>query len=549
MPAQRVLVVDENQTFCNQVVAAFSEAGIDARGSARGNEALMLAASFRPDVVVVDLVRPGSEGRWLLGRLCAQNDEVPVALVPRAVLALAPVAGDYSDLPDGVEVMVKPIFPSQVVASARRLLGPLSGHPLGAGPLSGGRPPRPVVKTPSSLLPPPLPRSGSLSPSEQMAIEHTAPPGGRPLDPFDDDSDFGPADTLLAPAASISELARSMALIPDSAPRPRPRPEVPAPTGSDGGEATMPLFEFNLRGDTGAAAEAAARPRPSTGARPPASGLGLSPSAAEREALTGSLAAVPIIDVLSLLARQCQTGILRVVAASAERQFELVLRGGQLEQAVALGLPSLRLGRFVLELETLRQPELDAVDAARGKRARPTGEDGEEQTGVPMDADQLLGGRLVAAGLLSRDELRQALQRQTIELLYEALRLPSGRFTFIRTRELPRWAVEPDSGAALGLDLEALLLEGARRADGWYQLDLDTTEGAVYVSTLAPDQELRQLGLSQGECAVLLLCNGRNSVGEIAKQSRLALLDVSRTLGRLLSLRLCRRRLPVVLAS
>jgi len=558
MPAQRVLVVDENQTFCNQVVAAFSEAGIDARGSARGNEALMLAASFRPDVVVVDLVRPGSEGRWLLGRLCAQNDEAPVALVPRAVLALAPVAGDYSDLPDGVEVMVKPIFPSQVVASARRLLGPLSGHALAAGPLSGGRLQRPLVKTPSSLLPPPLPRSGSLgglSASERMAIEHTAPPGGRPLDPFDDDSDFGPADTLLAPAASINELARSMALIPDSAPRPRPRPGVTAAPGSEVGEATMPLVEFNLRGEVPAGLESGARPRPSAPARPPASGLGLTPSAAEREALAGSLAAVPIIDVLSMLARQCQTGILRVVSAAsagaAGRQFELVLKGGQLEQAVALGLPSLRLGRFVLELETLRQPELDAVDAARGKRSRPLGEDDEEETasGVPMDAEGLLGGRLVAAGLLSRDELRQALHRQTVELLYEALRLPAGRFAFTRTRELPRWAVEPDGGAALGLDLEALLLEGARRAEGWYQLDLDTTEGAVYVSTLAPEQELRQLGLSPAECAVIVLCNGRNSVGEIAKQSRLALLDVSRTLGRLMSLRLCRRRLPVVLAS
>lgn len=569
MPAQRVLVVDENQTFCNQVVAAFSEAGIDARGSARGNEALMLAASFRPDVVVVDLVRPGSEGRWLLGRLCAQNDEAPVALVPRAVLALAPVAGDYSDLPDGVEVMVKPIFPSQVVASARRLLGPLSGHALAAGPLSGGRLPRPLVKTPSSLLPPPLPRSGSLGglgslpASERLAIEHTAPPGGRPLDPFDDDSDFGPADTLLAPAASINELARSMALIPDSAPRPRPRTGSTAALGSEVGEATMPLVEFNLRGDLSAAAAAAAglesgaRPRPRTPTPPPTSGLGLSPSAGPREALAGSLAAVPIIDVLGMLARQCQTGILRVVSTpsvgSVGRQFELVLKGGQLEQAVARGLPSLRLGRFILELETLRQPELDAVDAARGKRSRPFGEEDQDEagevTGVPMDTEELLGGRLVAAGLLSRDELRQALHRQTVELFYEALRQPSGRFSFTRTRELPRWAVEPDSGAALGLDLEALLLEGARRADAWYQLDLDTTEGAVYVSTLEPEQELRQLGLSQAECAVLLLCNGRNSVGEIAKQSRLALLDVSRTLGRLLSLRLCRRRLPVVLAS
>ncbi len=559
MPAQRVLVVDENQSFCNQVVAAFSEAGIEARGSARGNEALMLAASFRPDVVVVDLVRPGSEGRSLLARLYGQDDEVPVAPVPRAVLALAPVAGDYSDLPDGVEVMVKPIFPGQVVANALRLLGPLSGSPLRTGPLSGGRLSRPFFTPSGSLTPPALPVSGGISTKDRLAIEHTVPPGAAPLDPFDDDSDFGPADTLLAPAASINELARSMALIPDSAPAPRevPREARRAPAAPDTGEPTMPLVEFNLRGEASRPIEPEPRsesaPPAATAPRPPASGLGLLASTGDREALTGNLAAVPLIDVLGMLARQCQTGILRVTAASTVsptgRRFQLVLKSGQLEQAVAIGLPALRLGRFVLELETLRQPELDAVAAARGLRSRGSSEEGEAETSVPMDTDMLLGGRLVAAGLLSRDELRQALQRQTTELLYEALRLPSGRFAFTRTRELPRWATEPEGGAALGLDVEALLLEGARRADEWYQLDLDTAEGAVYVSTLGPQQDLRQLGLSQAECAVLILCNGRNSVSEIAKQSRLALLDVSRTLGRLLALRLCRRRLPAVLAS
>jgi hypothetical protein len=275
------------------------------------------------------------------------------------------------------------------------------------------------------------------------------------------------------------------------------------------------------------------------------------PSGAEREALTGSLAAVPIIDVLSMLARQGQTGVLRVIAASSTapsgRRFELVLRRGQLEQVVASGLPAYRLGRFVLELETLRQPELDAVAAARGRRSSPPGDEGDGETGVPMDAERLLGGRLVAAGLLTGEELRQALQRQSVELFYQALRLPSGRFVYTRTRVLPRWAVEPELGAGLGLDIEALLLEGARRAADWYQLDLDSSEGAVYVSTVESQQA--PLGLSPAESAVLLLCNGRHSVGEIAKQSRLPLHEVARILGRLQSLRLCRRRLPAVLAS
>jgi hypothetical protein len=277
------------------------------------------------------------------------------------------------------------------------------------------------------------------------------------------------------------------------------------------------------------------------------------PGEADREALAGSLAAVPILDVLSMLARQCQSGVLRLTSASSfaslGRRFDLVLRRGQLEQAVAVGLPSLRLGRYVLELETLRQPELDAVVATRRRRVRSSDDESASDTGMPSDAEELLGARLCSAGLLSQDELRQALQRQSIELLYEALRLSSGRFVFCRTQELPRWAIDPAYGAALGLDVEALLMEGSRRANDWHQLDLDTTEGAVYVSSVAADQDLRQLGLSPAECAVLALCSGRNTVGEMAKESRLSLLEVTRALGRLQSLRLCRRRLPVVLAS
>jgi CheY-like chemotaxis protein len=582
MPAQRVLVVDENQSFCTQVVAAFSEVGIEARGGARGSEALLLAASFLPDLIIVDLVRPGSEGRWLLGRLYAQGDETPLSTAPRLVLALAPVAGDFSGLPDGVEVMVKPIFPGQVVASATRLLGSLGGHAL---PLSGAASRTPVGGTPPVFaVPPPSGLSPSAATSAatpfpavdarpaytgKPTVEHVLPPGPPPprlpIDPFDDDSDFGPADTLLAPAASISELARSMVHVPDPHAEPATVASEDAATTllRNNGEETVPLVEFNLRGELAHRVELGLGLPPSGSpatvrrAEPPSSGWPLGSVESDREALTGSLAAIPLLDLLSLLARQCQTGILRVsyapaltsASGSLARSFMLILRRGQLEQVVAVGLPNLRLGRFILELETLRQPELDAVAAARGKRSRTASEDTDSGTGVPMATDFLLGGRLCAAGLLSADELRQALRRQSTELLYEALRLSRGRFTFERTRELPDWASEPAHGAALGLDVEALLLEGTRRADDWYQLDLDTAENAVYVSTVAADQDLRKLGLSSAECAVLLLCSGRHSVAEIAKESRLSLLDVSRTLGRLVSLRLCRRRLPAVLAS
>jgi CheY-like chemotaxis protein len=391
MPAQRVLVVDENQSFCMQVVAAFSEVGIEARGSARGNEALLLAASFHPDLIVVDLVRPGSEGRWLLGRLYAEDDETPVAMAPRLVLALAPVAGDYSGLPDGVEVVVKPIFPGQVVASACLLLGPMPDAGGLPSPLSGpaSRPPTsssPGLASPSG----PSLFDGGLLLREMPAVEHMLPPTPGAVDPFDDDSDFGPADTLLAPAASISELARSMVHIPDpqaEAERAALQDSIATVLLNNSGEETVPLAEFDLRSELAhrlelglpksSSPEAAPRSQPL-----PQSGWPQFSSGPidVREALSGSLGAVPLLDVLGLLSRQCQTGIVRVSSAAGmsfaggplARRFLLVLRRGQLEQVVAVGMPAGAGGRRRHAEPAARALRAGAGDpaSARARRGR-----------------------------------------------------------------------------------------------------------------------------------------------------------------------------------
>ena len=110
MPGQRVLVVDDNHGFRDQVVSAIAATGLQVHGIARGSEALRLCARFLPDLLIVDLVRPVSEGRWLIERLLRRGDETPLGPPPQAVLALVPIGGDFVDLPDGVDLQVKPMF-------------------------------------------------------------------------------------------------------------------------------------------------------------------------------------------------------------------------------------------------------------------------------------------------------------------------------------------------------------------------------------------------------------------------------------------------------
>lgn len=597
-----VLLVDDNQSFSAQVTAAFAETGVDCRAYARGDEVLGLLEQglLRPDLLIVDLVRPASAGRWLVeqlfdpARASAQRRARGQALLPPPVLALAPVTGSYLDLPEGVEIQVKPIFPAQLVASAQRVLGfgrphlpGVSVPPAASGPLRRGEiehrlPPSDALP---ALDPDDSPTGRRVSPTLRGTGAIPAAPRppadpGRTDDEYErldlleeDDSDFGPADTLLAPR-NLTDLARALASgAPDDAARAlaahvRQRMDVsdattpvrievglraqsaelsPAEIGSDDSlDSAYPIDVSDTtdvpgQGRAGRPAPAAASPAAASATAPPepAGDQAALAGQFDQAALAGRLDVVSLLDVIALLSRQQQTGVLTVVAPS--RRADITLRDGRIELCTASGFTGLRFGRFALELTGLRPSQLDdlAADPAEPERT-PTGED------LPS---ALLGLRLCRAGLLTRAELNQALARQTAELIYEALRLQGGRFTFVRTRELPRAAVDPELGGGLGLDAEAVLLEGYRRAADWLQIDRDAADGAFYVAAALSENDLIRLGLNSKELTILSLCNGRLSTGDVARESRLPLLEVVRTLQRLEALRLARRRLPAVLAS
>lgn len=514
MPDPRIVVVDDNQRFCEQVVAAFAEVSISAQGFSRGSEALPILASMHPELLVVDLLRPGSEGRWLLDQVFSPH----AVFGPLAVLALVGVTDDLSILPDGVDALVRPVFPRQVVASAQRLL---PGQSVRSGRLQAtlrGLPA--MLDSQPAVHSVPAARSGPIPVAVQDKITARQEAD---LSAFDvEDSDFEPGETLLAPE-SIAALAKEMM---------RPQTDDAALLSSSdllaidedlvaGEEDTQPRDGLRLSRSPSVKAEAVA--------------------VSGEEVLSGDLSVMPLLEVIDLLAQKRHSGVLTV--SSSGRQVVVYFLDGLIAQATAQGLPSLRLGRFLLELDgPLRQPEIDAVAAQLLARSGPLATSGESSP------DSLLGLRLVSAGLLRREDLWQALSRQTCELICEALRMPSGRFVFARTQKLPAWVLSNELGGALRLDPAHILLEGQRRMDDWNRFEQDVSEGAIYVSHGSATSELLRFGLSQSELTVLGLCSGRASVADIARESRLPLAEVSRTLSRLLALRLLRRRLPALLA-
>jgi two-component system, OmpR family, response regulator ResD len=140
--ASSVLVVDDEPTIVEVVGRYLERAGYEARGAADGFEALELAATERPDLVVLDLMLPGIDGIEVMRRL----RELPGP--PLAVILLT-ARGEESDRLVGLrqgadDYVVKPFSPAELVARVGAVLrrtrpaeadGDADEPPIEVGPL------------------------------------------------------------------------------------------------------------------------------------------------------------------------------------------------------------------------------------------------------------------------------------------------------------------------------------------------------------------------------------------------------------------------------
>ncbi|HUQ02866.1 MAG TPA: DUF4388 domain-containing protein [Kofleriaceae bacterium] len=255
-------------------------------------------------------------------------------------------------------------------------------------------------------------------------------------------------------------------------------------------------------------------------------GVDLSALGASGPSLTGDLRVVPLAEVLQLIDHQEQSGVLRVTRGAA--RIDLYFRKGRIDQALGEGLAEdLLLGRYIVDAELMNRQDFDGFLGSR----------------EPVAGARLIGNQLVRLGYLGPNDLKAALARQTSELVYETLRWRWGRFDFTAGRDLPAPVVE----ASLELDVEAILMEGFRRVDEWHLIERAIDDFDLVF--LRNEDAVAQMGrgrLTREELAILELVNGKNTVKDIVRKSRMGSFEVSKMLYRLLSIKLVRRRvLPV----
>jgi CheY-like chemotaxis protein len=541
----RVLVVDDSATIRRLVRAILEEAGHLVETAPDGNVALDHLRHATFDLVLLDFVMPRMDGFQLAHAIRANPrvHAVPIALMSAKAETIGP---RFTRQFRGALTLSKPFAPDALCALVERAVAQGSRGSTG---------PRVLLARPGDdVLPPPPPVRGSPTGATHSAAAENRGASDRGSDRARDSvaglkRGSAPVVPILPIAPGwVEDHERTVVAAPPFHPLPEPLAVV-HPIDDRPSDMAPPTPESSPDPSLGASA-ATSRSEP-VGARaisaltealaalfervrladPTSDSLpdqlaramdsraitelielaraglaAIDPSKAPT--LEGSLAAVPIAELLQMLRLQQQTGVLSVRSGGLE--VDLCLTDGALDLAVGRGLSrEFLLGRYALAARLLDESRLTQLLAAEG-RAR-------------------LGDALLAAGITDPAGLERLLTRQSSELVYEVCRWREGRFVFVQglTRAEAR-------DAGLSLPVEPLLLEGFRRVDEWGEIEREvpslharfSVESAA-LAEAAPSQ------LSADERAVLACIDGERTALEVVERAHRAAFDVCKTLARL----------------
>jgi hypothetical protein len=260
---------------------------------------------------------------------------------------------------------------------------------------------------------------------------------------------------------------------------------------------------------------------------------------AGRVGLSGDMGIIPIGAALQLLQIEGQTGVLLVTDGKTE--VTVSMRAGLIDLVQARGAGNeFRLGRYFVEHGLVTPDDIDRLLRDNAPTPRPPAPDAK----LPPPRDEasvsrrLLGDILVDSGRVTREQLRDALARQSSELVYEVLRWPRGRFEF-RHESLPALA----ESARLSLPVASVVMEGFRRVDEWrlVEASLGDFEAVLQRDSVAVDAAGVER-LAKPEQRMLELVDGERTVREIVSQSHMSGFDACKILYQLIEARLVRRR-------
>jgi CheY-like chemotaxis protein len=108
-------VVDDDPSLIEYLSQVFEEQGFTVCEAANGPDAVAVARSVLPDLITMDIMMPGMDGREVIARLRAMDEtrDIPILVIT----ALSGAEGEAGDM-----ALVKPVDDATVLEAAEALL-------------------------------------------------------------------------------------------------------------------------------------------------------------------------------------------------------------------------------------------------------------------------------------------------------------------------------------------------------------------------------------------------------------------------------------------
>jgi two-component system alkaline phosphatase synthesis response regulator PhoP len=115
---QKILIIDDEQRIVRGVQKYFEQAGFQVQAAYDGQSGLSMARTYKPDLIVLDLMLPGMDGLDVC-RALRRDSDVPVIMLTARVEETDKLIGLELGADDYV---TKPFSPRELVARARAVL-------------------------------------------------------------------------------------------------------------------------------------------------------------------------------------------------------------------------------------------------------------------------------------------------------------------------------------------------------------------------------------------------------------------------------------------
>jgi CheY-like chemotaxis protein len=122
MNPKKILVADDEVYMLRLLEMTFKKGGYEVLSCRDGKEALALAASALPQLIVLDVMMPGLDGLGALRQLKENpaTKEIPVVVLSAKGHALTKVEAEASG---AVMFLAKPFSPNELLGAAQKIIG------------------------------------------------------------------------------------------------------------------------------------------------------------------------------------------------------------------------------------------------------------------------------------------------------------------------------------------------------------------------------------------------------------------------------------------